>query len=629
MDTVYELNGHLVPYRINSSYCKVTFHDNPYLLVFGGYDENSENFDDKMYLLDINNKTWLPPRSTGIYRNGSSCISLDDNSDNVVIIGGLLQEDECAECLERNGNMKSQFQDGFILIYNVRSDSFNMDWNMMFKKNSLNINEESYFHNMQDANNANGVDISDWSNMIRLARQSVCFSKSEFKIYISGGVIGDLPYGIQKYMYILDLKTFKIEKREFCKKIEHEIIEISNKIWSFGGLNETMKYSFMTINTLDLDDSTINEFNLNINNKNMSLQNDKKRSINLKWNNVLTFKKYHYNQISENQIIISNLLNLQFFVLNTADFKIYPVPLKIENLNWLFIFSYGGNLMIVGNKKIDEMNDINNLDSFVSIPLTNFGKVNESSSLEQDQSILNKFQNAYENEMFSDFKIRSRDQKVINVHKLYLLMKWPFFERMIMTGMLESQTDEMVIDEPYENIKLLMDYLYTNKFPMLDIDNLLSFAHLIELYDLTDLKSLILNRIYITVLSPNKLIEFWELATILNSKFMKSHIETLIYKNWGYIVRLPTFQGLEKSKILELLSNLEINSQIVTSTAPSLPLQDQLDNSCISTDKEQIITPEIEMGSTFEVFQSPGIVDYWTPLAQNLSDNESDSYVDG
>ncbi|KAG0683669.1 hypothetical protein C6P42_000446 [Pichia californica] len=277
LETISPLNGGPIPYRINSSYCQLMNNNKPYLFVFGGYDDLNENFDDKIYILDIENKNWLQPRSTGIYRNGCSCLPIDNNG-NILIVGGILPDDEFNECLDRSGNnIKSIYQDCFLLNYNINFNKFNIDWNEKFKENIIhnnNTNNIDDYDNDDDdiVNESSQISIEIWEQLNRLERHSIYLSIPNNRLYISGGFISDLPYGMQKNMYIFDLIKFKIIKVNFCRKIEHEIIEFDNKIWSFGGLNETMKNSFMNIQIFDLIDNRVDELNLNINNSNLNNQ---------------------------------------------------------------------------------------------------------------------------------------------------------------------------------------------------------------------------------------------------------------------------------------------------------------------------------------------------------------------
>lgn len=636
-ETSVQLKGSPPPYRINSTYCQLTRRGKPYLFVFGGYDDTNENFDDRIYLLDVQGQTWYPPHSTGVYRNGSSCVCLDDTG-NVVIVGGLLQEDEYLECLERSNNVKSPYQDCFLLIFNIESYLFSREWNEKFKESLISEGEAGQ---------------TNWTQMNRLERHSICQSRSNHKIYISGGVISDLPYGMQKYMYILDYQKFTVEKVEFCKKIEHEIIEVGNKIWSFGGINETMKYSFMNIQTYDLQDHTVDEINLNINDNQMFYQNNKKRAG--RSVNILGFKKFFYNQISVTQILITDLINLRFVVLNIETHKMYHVPIQIANLNWLFVLTHNDNLSIIGGTELDDtVDEVAYLDYLVNIPLVTFGRLNNESGTSEEETLLGKLQKAYKDEKFVDFQIKSNDNKVISVHKLYLLLKWPYFEKMIMSGMSESHTNLMFIDEPYVNVKLLIDFLYNSEFPHMKVHDLLSFAHLIELYDLKDLKSLLVNRIYLSKLPINQLVEFWQLSDIINSKFLKKYLQSMIYRYWGYIVRLPSFQSLEKEQMLELFSSLSVESQIVTGNSPAKLVGNTSSSSALTPTPEvlktsipgsvpqnnsgqsvlfaypdyndtTIVTPEIDPTLTFDIFRSPGVLDCWTPLEPAISNDETSS----
>lgn len=614
-EKIINLKGSSIPYRINSSYCQLTSNGKPYLFVFGGYDDINDIFDDRIYILDIEDQIWLSSRSSGIYRNGCACVPLDEKG-NILIIGGLLPEEEYRECFERNEIAKSVFQDCFVLIYNINRDEFNKEWNYKFQENIL---------------NDSGFTESDWIQLNRLERHSILLSTSSNKIYISGGVISDLPYGMQKYMFVLDYLRFKIQKLSFCKKIEHEIMEFDNKIWSFGGLNETMKNSFMNIQIYDLLDGNVNEINFNINNNTYISQNSKKKT------STISFKKFFYNRISKNQILITDLLNSQFLVLNKDTFKTYQVPIQIENLYWLFVFSYKDNISIIGGKELNnDNNEVAYLNCMVSIPLLKFGKINGDAKM-NNNLLLSKFQNAYRNGDFVDFKIKSNDNKEVNVHKLFLLFQWPYFENVIMSGMQESQTNEMVIDEPYTNIKMLIDYLYTKTFPNLSITELLSFAHLIELYDLSELKSIIINRIYSFKIPTNNLIEYWQLANLLNSAFLKNYIKSIIFNHWGIVVRLPSFKNLDKEQLLDLVTSLDLESQIVTGkqVSTSLLVQNGSD-SRVETNQShntsiKIVTPEAQVNPSFDgTFCSPGVVDYWTPLEPNVSANDSsssDSYM--
>lgn len=630
VEQIIQLQGVPTPYRINSSYCQVTSRGKPYLFVFGGYDDTTDFFDDKIYTLDIERQTWLPSISTGIYRNGSSCVSLDDDLGNIFIIGGLLQDDEYVECLERSGNMKSQYQDCFILCYNLERNQFNVDWNVKFKSKLIEGSGE--------------IGMDNWNLLNRLERHSIYLSKPNSKLYLSGGVISDLPYGMQNSMYILDFKRFTIEKVVFCKKIEHEILEFDNKIWSFGGINETMKNSFLNIQTYDLNDGTVNEFNLNLNNVNIlsSSRIPKKKSQFY----TVGYKKFFYNRMSYNQILITDLLNFQFIVLDIQTLKMYQVPIQIENLNWLFVLTYNDNLSIVGGE-LNVDNEIAYLDYAVSIPFDKFGKIESTESMNKNNILLKQFQDAYNEQKYVDFKIKSNDQKEIKVHKLYLLLQWPYFEKMIASGMLESQMNEMFIDESYENTKLLIDYLYSKEFPILDIHTLLSFAHLIELYDLKSLKKIIINRVYSSNISVNDLIEYWHLSNIINSPILKKYIQSMIFKFWGYVVRLPNFQNLEKEEMLELFTNLELESQIISNplAKESEVLQQQMptllqkstesnsangmtNNSLLYVQTRNgrfdTVTPETEGLPTFEVvFRSPEVSDFWSALDERRSPQDA------
>ena len=454
-------------------------------------------------------------------------------------------------------------------------------------------------------------------------------------------------------MYILDYQKFTVEKVEFCKKIEHEIIEVGNKIWSFGGINETMKYSFMNIQTYDLQDHTVDEINLNINDNQMFYQNNKKRAG--RSVNILGFKKFFYNQISITQILITDLINLRFVVLNIETHKMYHVPIQIANLNWLFVLTHNDNLSIIGGTELDDtVDEVAYLDYLVNIPLVTFGRLNNESGTSEEETLLGKLQKAYKDEKFVDFQIKSNDNKVISVHKLYLLLKWPYFEKMIMSGMSESHTNQMFIDEPYVNVKLLIDFLYNSEFPHMKVHDLLSFAHLIELYDLKDLKSLLVNRIYLSKLPINQLVEFWQLSDIINSKFLKKYLQSMIYRYWGYIVRLPSFQSLEKEQMLELFSSLSVESQIVTGNSPAKLVGNTSSSSALTPTPEvlktsipgsvpqnnsgqsvpfaypdyndtTIVTPEIDPTLTFDIFRSPGVLDCWTPLEPAISNDETSS----
>ncbi|KAG0681045.1 hypothetical protein C6P42_004493, partial [Pichia californica] len=349
-------------------------------------------------------------------------------------------------------------------------------------------------------------------------------------------------------------------------------------------------------------------------------------------NSILAYKKFFYNQISKNQIIITDLLNYQFIVLDKNTFKMYQAPIQIENLYWLFVFTFNNNLSIIGGKELnDNNNEVAYLDCQVSIPLSKFGKINNSiDNNNLNNSLIEKFQLAYKFGKFVDFKIKSNDNKELKVHKLYLLLQWPYFENVIMSGMIESQTNEMFIDESFNNIKLLIDYLYTNDFPILKINELLSFSHLIELYNLINLKSLIINRIYSNKIKKNRLIDYWNLSNILNSDHLKKYIQSLIFKNWGYVVRLSSFQNLEKEKMLELFKNLGVESQIITyNNSTSSSSNFELKKSINLISNNLIVTPETEMHSIFDN-SSPGVIDYWTPLEPHQSSNSShdDSYMD-
>ncbi|EGV64513.1 hypothetical protein CANTEDRAFT_103843 [Yamadazyma tenuis ATCC 10573] len=165
--------------------------------------------------------------------------------------------------------------------------------------------------------------------------------------------------------------------------------------------------------------------------------------------------------------------------------------------------------------------------------------------------------------------------EVLNVHRMILLARWPYFRRLIESGMSEAKLNKMFIPEPSCWVKAMIYYLYTgsvefeslyiDKFTYEDYSGVLILSNF---YELIDLRTLMLNKLYdnldslLEAEAPSvnlqtedrvrSILNMWCNVFTANETLLVEKLAQLIKASWSTILESPAFAQLPKSAIVKL-----------------------------------------------------------------------------
>ncbi|KAH3680459.1 hypothetical protein WICMUC_000299 [Wickerhamomyces mucosus] len=518
------------------------------LFLFGGFDED-DVLDDNIYLLNIKTNTWEAVRKNGVFREGHSALCTNDNY--VIIFGGVPNEEQ---------NLMNHNTDE-LLIFSMVTKTW--------------IESPVY----------QGVQVP-----LERSRHAACLSNDGTKMFISGGLDNQASTFDDLYCYDIRSATWD-GPRKFIPRFDHFITHFDDKIWSFGGLTNDMAHVNL-ISWFDLATNTTGSVMINDLPK---LEGDhifmSCSSNSLVLDVVVPL--WTYDKGIEPCIAFYDVESLRWQVVLSGSFK------PLLGYRWRHTFMFDSKLYLLGYELTNEINDSSfdyRLSSIINLELSDLGIVkstnDDNSGLNDDLTKLLK------DGKYSDFKIVGIESderpsmyatflesspleppsslangevfvksSELNVHKIILLSRWPYFQRIIDSGMIESQTNTLFLPEPIEWIKVMIEYLYTDKLSNKDINTITGLLVLSNLYELPNLRKLCINMIYSQGFKIKNVLKIWSRARLIGEQVLQHNAITFCFINWGKIVKTKQFKELTRDELLELFQNAGIDTMIVNNSS--------------------------------------------------------------
>ncbi|KAL9074156.1 MAG: hypothetical protein Q9157_004485 [Trypethelium eluteriae] len=174
----------------------------------------------------------------------------------------------------------------------------------------------------------------------------------------------------------------------------------------------------------------------------------------------------------------------------------------------------------------------------------------------------------------------SNTSRPIHAHRLILQARWPHFNRVYNSQMLEFHTKKMHIPEPYSVVRSFLYYLYTDSIaqnshssssssastdpaasgPSLwDVAGMLVMANM---YDMPRLRLLCVNRLS-RELDVENAARIWERAATAGEEWLKRRAASFCMCHWGRVVRTVGFASLRRRALMELCEEVDADGRVV------------------------------------------------------------------
>ncbi|OWB76547.1 hypothetical protein B5S32_g700 [[Candida] boidinii] len=594
--------------------------DDGYIFIFGGFDQD-DMLDDNVYLLNLNTLKWSV-KSSGLYREGHTATYLGGNK--ILIYGGVSddQPDQVNSNNTRSTTKVNNFiSDSNMLVYDYITNKWTRpletrifhsagprsrhaccvshDKRMLFIsggfKKTKTIIDNSNYNNNNDNDLGNdlycfNLQTGEWDgprNYISRFDHTMVYNEfnnnpSNSKLLSFSGLSDEMNHVKKVSMFDLSLNCLTD-------------IKFSNIPKTVGTENQ---FFFNYKNTFILD---------------IKLPTGTTKSFNMETTWCIR------ERISVPLISVFEVATLKYYPVLSSNFEV------LAGYNWIHAFVVKDYLILLGNKdeKEDDLSVEDslklthmikfNLHELGIVPDTPFAVSQTSSSLQLnneyktdstsfftiDDSVLKEFNGLLQNQEFCDFNIISvegdirpneieqepifinkkeeskfeksnDDQPIfiksnpITVHKLLLIARWPYFKRMIDAGMSESETNQVFIPEPYNLVKLLVEFFYTNQVsPTCTIDELNGLLHLSNLYYIGYLKNLVISKIYSIGFKITTVLSTWKVSIEIDNPTLRHNCESFIHSNWGKLVKTNQFKELNKTFLIKLFETLHEDSSII------------------------------------------------------------------
>ncbi|KAK9460425.1 uncharacterized protein V1516DRAFT_676600 [Lipomyces oligophaga] len=155
------------------------------------------------------------------------------------------------------------------------------------------------------------------------------------------------------------------------------------------------------------------------------------------------------------------------------------------------------------------------------------------------------------------------NRRTIHAHSLILMARWPHFQRLYHSHMLEFEQKRLDIPEPYSPVYSLLYFLYTDTIPSSDtIPTTARLLVLSNMYTLPRLRDLCLARLRDGFEVPTAAI-IWDCARIAQEHILQHNATRFCLRHWGRIVRTPAFSSLSKESLVELCANVDLEATVV------------------------------------------------------------------
>jgi BTB/POZ domain/Kelch motif/Galactose oxidase, central domain len=163
--------------------------------------------------------------------------------------------------------------------------------------------------------------------------------------------------------------------------------------------------------------------------------------------------------------------------------------------------------------------------------------------------------------------------KPIHVHRLILQARWPHFNRLWNSQMLEFHTKKLVLPEPYSTVRAFLYYLYSDSISVCPTSSgtstfqpsLTAVAGMLvmaNLYDMPRLRALCVNRLG-KDMDVYSAATVWERANRAGEDALRRKAARFCMANWGRIVRTDAFRKLSRRGLVELCEEVDEEGRVM------------------------------------------------------------------
>jgi hypothetical protein len=403
------------------------------------------------------------------------------------------------------------------------------------------------------------------------SRHAACLSEDETMMFVSGGLkLGKLEPYDDLYCYSFENRTWSGPKK-FVGRFDHSIIHQGDKIWAFGGLNKEMGHT-SELTWYDLVTGTIGTTKLD------TIQRDETDHIFLSTGNPnlvldVVVPSWSLNNV-EPRVGMYDLKSMRYSLLIESNFR------HLLSHRWRMSFVCNEKLYLVGYPLKDGTMDATYDYELSHILSIDMGDICHQKDVLMD-TICSDFAKLLFQDMFSDFKIYALNcderpsvdisheeiavmkSKPIPAHKLILYARWPHFQMIENSGMLETQTGTLFITEPISWVRALIEYLYTNEVAVKTLDNMTGLLVLANIYRLSALRTKCLSWLSTCESKTSTVLTVWSRARMAQEEVLEHNAVSFCFQNWGKIVNTDEFKELPKEDIVSLCQQVAEHGLIV------------------------------------------------------------------
>lgn len=192
---------------------------------------------------------------------------------------------------------------------------------------------------------------------------------------------------------------------------------------------------------------------------------------------------------------------------------------------------------------------------------------------QKSQSLVNGLYNLYKEGKCTDFTIsgvdcggdtivedrqEEGDKKPktvsLNAHTAVLYARWKYFANLYDSGMQESSTRTLHIEEPFPWVKALVHYLYTDSIEELDLETVAGVMILAHIYDLPELEDICTSQICNSAAySIHQQVLFWYRGYVAENQLVQQKFARLCFESRDKVSKVQAFQDLERVGLLSTL----------------------------------------------------------------------------
>lgn len=595
------------PYNYNSTLVNCV--GTNIVFLFGGFDD-FDRLDSNIYLLDTKSMTWkVDKKHALLYREGHLANYIGNG--NVLVFGGIATDDEGSHHTRSRNHFVNEEdrlkRDSLMLIYNIYSMSWTRPPDFVL-------------------NNAPSP----------RSRHASCLSPDGKKIYISGGVVDSNTFDdLYSYDFTTGSweGPFSFVHRfdHFITIYGNKIYSFGGLNKNMNHVKD--RISYFDIDDKVVGEISIFSTKTPLNNvERRFLEITGNGPIRLD----ITLPNPNFDtKETGGHLAYYNLSKLSYVnLIELDDLKAYfksNFDIEISSYFWKdAVFCDSGSILLLGGKhkdeynfgpevsQIDDQNDNeqawNTNDSNIITdseqqghddPSSDDGKLTYILEIESKQlgiefnekirslsSISESFKLLLASQEFTDFDIycykdiSDKEEFVdldpmdldkeylttIKVHKIVLVARWPYFKRLIESGMNESESNRLFIAEPAIWVKGLIYYLYSDSIdfepPIVPLFSLIDYSGLLILtnvYELVGLRALVLSKLYENLdhtvtkeiaFDSEQLVEaflkIWCNIYISNEPLLNERLTRFLRQNWSTLVLSQAFSQLPKQMIVKL-----------------------------------------------------------------------------